>query len=466
MKKSIFFVLALLQCQILFAVEKSGLERKLDLTLRNKQLNSCDISYIVTNPSNGEILASKNHHNLMNPASVNKVLISAAALKELGPDYRFHTQFITDGDINHGEINNLWIKGDGDPFLVIENLWSAIRMLRNRGVEKIKGNVFIDNTYFDNFTYPGYNDNNQRAYNSLVSPLALNFNSVTIIVSPSDETGLPAHVVVDPKNQYINLINKATTGSKNTISIDKLSSEVGDTIIVKGNIAKGSEPIEVYRNISKPDEYFGFTFKELLRQNNIYLLGIVKNGASPQGGKIIVDYPSKPLSLLIRDMNKFSNNFVAEQILKHLGAVEYGEPGSTEKGIHAIKSWMNKIGVKDNFYIENASGLSQKNKISSYEIAQVLIAAYNDFSIQPEFLSSLSIAGVDGTIRSRHKEDSVLGKMRAKTGSLTGVSSLAGFIPDSKNNILSFVIIMNECGANWDVLHNSQSNFVETLTKN
>ncbi len=467
-KKLILISLLMILCAPICAEsDKTVLDRKIDVYLRHAQLSKSKISYIIANPENGEILASKKHHDLLNPASAVKLLISATALKELGPDHRFHTLFLTDEPIDHGEVKNLWVKGDGDPFMVIERLWRTTTLLKANGIKKVKGNIILDNSYFDNFDFPGAIEieENHRAYNPLISPLALNFNSISVVVRPSGETGLPAYIELDPPTNYVYVNNKATTSTKTNLNIDRYSSEGGDTITVKGSIAVNSEPKTFYRNISKPDYYYGQVLKELLRQNQIYAVGEISFGKAPSNTKVLLDYESKPLSLIIRDMNKYSNNFVAEQLLKHLGAVKYGAPGSTEKGIKAIKSWLDKSGVQKGYFLENASGLSRKTKISAYQLAQVMMAAYQDFTIRPEFIASLPIAGTDGTIRSRHKNASIYRDMRAKTGTLDGVSALAGFVTDKNNDTLCYVIIINDTSANLDVLHNAQDGFVKTISE-
>jgi D-alanyl-D-alanine carboxypeptidase/D-alanyl-D-alanine-endopeptidase (penicillin-binding protein 4) len=153
---------------------------------------------------------------------------------------------------------------------------------------------------------------------------------------------------------------------------------------------------------------------------------------------------SKPLSEIVRDMNKFSNNFIAEQLVKHLGAVKKGLPGSTAKGIDVMENFLQSWGVpRGTYMLENGSGLSSSSRISAAHLARVLAVAYKNRSTHPDFIESLSILGTDGTMKNWHFAPELVGWLRAKTGSLANVSALAGYVPMRNGEIAAFAILAN-----------------------
>lgn len=351
----------------------------------------------------GEPIAAYQENKLLTPASVLKVLTSYCALKKLGPSYTFATRLYSEGPIQKERINNLMVQGEGDPSLVSERLWLLIQELKTQGLKKIQGNIYIDAGYFDAQDYPGRQENNHRAYNSLTSAVSLNFNSVAI---------------------------PTAAGTR-------------------------------YKSVADPIAYFGKTFSELLKSSGIDFQGKIFAGKMNLP-HLLYTFDSKPLSLIVWDMNKFSNNFIAEQVVKHLGAKFLGSPGSTKKGVQILKQCLEELasnargvqtrGVQtQNFVIENGSGLSYSNKISAKALVQTLVAGFNDPALQPELISSLSVAGHDGTMKSRKSPKQLEGLLRAKTGSLNGISSLAGFIPAANGEWIAFCFLLNQFkGGLWE----------------
>lgn len=340
------------------------------------------------------------------PASSFKVVTAYCTLKELGVGARFATRFLSEAPITGGKIGNLWVEGEGDPVLVIERLWLVVQELKKMGLREITGDLVLDNSYFDSFDYPGRLENSHRAYNAPTSALAVNFNSV--------------------------------------------------------NLGTPEEP--VYRSIEDPTRNFGSTFSQLLKDNGITFHGKIREGkASNQ--IVLFEAKSKRLGFIVNDMNKFSNNFIAEQLVKVLGAKHFGAPGSTQKGTAALTACLQAIGIDEkNFHIENGSGLSYKNKISAKDLVKVLLAGYHDFSIQPEFVASLSVNGVDGTMEKRKSPAELEKTFRGKTGSLNGVSSVAGFVPSADGRLLAFTILMNEFRGGPQDAHQIQDMLILKIT--
>ena len=265
---------------------------------------------------------------------------------------------------------------------------------------------------------------------------------------------------------YFHLINNLKTGGKHHISATSSYANGRETITVTGHIPKRSGPGAFRRSIVDPTQYAGSVIKYVLRQNGIEVGGGVRSGRTPSGAVGLHTGESKPLGEVVRFMNKFSNNFMSEQIVKHLGAVRYGIPGSTEKGIRAIEGYLTAIGIPPNSYVlENGSGLSSKTRLSAAQLARVLSAAYRDFTIRPEFMASLAIVGVDGTTRKWKFANSVRGLARAKTGTLGGVSTLAGYIPMKNGDVAAFAILANGLKRGSRAAHKAQIGIVNTVAE-
>lgn len=376
----------------------------------------------------------------MNPASTMKVVTSAAALTYLGGAFQYKTPVSTDR-LSGGVAQNLYLKGAGDPSLVEERLWRIAKDLKVRGVKEVRGDIIIDNSYFDNFNFAGKDSSSSRAYNAALSALAVNFNSFAV-VAKNYGAGAGLEVHVDPPTEYFTL--KSNIGSSgNGIAISRSYKNGKESVLASGGVSK--EKVK-YANVANPVQYAGSTFKWVLGQNGIPVTGKVKAGKAV--GKKLFEDKSKPLSLILRDLNKFSNNFTAEMVVKTIGAIKGGVPGSTEKGLIVLNSFLQKLNLSSSEYeVFNGSGLSRRNRISPNALNQVLMAAYNNNKIRTDMMSSLAIAGTDGTLRRRLKSPGLKGNVKAKTGTLNDVAALSGYIETKKKNMIAFTILVNGQGA-------------------
>ena len=245
-------------------------------------------------------------------------------------------------------------------------------------------------------------------------------------------------------------MNQATTtrsGTDNTLAVnrtDYVKGDLGDTVLLRGGIPLDHKEVRFYKNIVNPALYAGHMLKTFMTQRGFKISGIVSEGPVPENAKQILEFESQPLWQIIWGMNKFSNNFVADQTMKRLGAEVWGTPGTMEKGISALENVLEDIGIPKNLYkIVDGSGLTRETHVTARQVAKVLQMAYKDFSTEPEFIASLGIGGEDGTMKRRTLgvNESVI---RAKTGSLDGVSSLAGYVTSADNELLVFAILLND----------------------
>lgn len=425
-------------------------------------------SITVIDADTGKLLASHNPDLGANPASCMKILTSAAALSALGPDYRFKTDVFADRHPRDGTVGTLYIAGTGDPMLVSERIWLIARILYDLGLRRVTDGIVIDETFFDSHDFPRKDGNDGRAYTAKTSAVAVNFNSASIYLAPGASHGAPGIASSEPPIDYFRVVNRLTTGGKYTagISIGPANGNGYETITVTGQIPAGAVPQLVHRSIDNPTLYAGATFRYVLEQNGIAVSGPVRSGSVPAGAAGLYSAESLPLSQIISSMNKFSNNFIAEQILKHLGGVRFGRPGSTAKGVKAIEAYLQSIGIlPGTYFVENGSGLSEATRISAAQLAHVLSAVHRDFSIKSEFVASLPIVGVDGTTKRWRFADSVRGLARAKTGSINGVSSLAGYVPMRDGRTAAFAILVNGLPKGLDAAHRAELEIVKSIAE-
>jgi serine-type D-Ala-D-Ala carboxypeptidase/endopeptidase (penicillin-binding protein 4) len=374
-------------------------------------------------------------------ASVNKLFITAAALKYLGQDYRFKTTIYGKQPDSAGCVKgNIYIKGGGDPFFVSESMWFLVNSLIDMGVKSIEGDIILDDTSFppaDVYEEGG----GDRAYSAKLSALSVNFNSVAI----STTSGINPYVSLDPQVPSLQLVDKTKPTSKKTnVEIRR----DGNKIIVSGNINNSDYSNKIiYRNIEDPSSYFGEVLKLHLGWRGVALRGSIKRGKADTGETKLIDIESRRLTEILAEMNKFSTNYVAEQVIRAISDKKFGDASDTNKAIKLISDYLEKMGIdRSGFEIVNGSGFSKMNRIKPNEMIKFLENVYHDFSISPEFINSLSIAGVDGTIRKTHKSDFMTGKLRAKTGTLTGVRSLAGYV-NYGDKVYAFIIAANDGNA-------------------
>lgn len=429
------------------------------LLSKNKQLQ---VSIQLISLQTNEILYALEPETGLVPASVNKILTSYTALKKLGPTSTFKTSLYHEGRISDGTLQgNLYLKGGGDPSLVSERMWMLTNDFIRQGIKRVRGDLIGDANYFDTERTPPSRPEylKDEAYNAPVGALSFNFNTTTIYASPGDKVGQPPQVYIDPENSYVEVVNQAKTvkaGSGTDLSVARLEGvkgDRGDTVLVRGKIAFDSDEVRFYRNIVNPTLYTCQMFQEFLERRGIKIEGSIKEGKVPSSAKEILVFESLPLWQVIWGLNKFSNNFVADQILKKLGAEFWGVPGTLQKGLVVTQDTLEDIGMsRKSYQLEDGSGLTRKSRLSAAQVTQVLLAAYHDFTISSEFMASLGRAGEDGTLKKRIPGSIAKGQIRAKTGSLDGVAALAGYASTLEGEPVAFAILLNDPGKKYGLM--------------
>ncbi|MFO0620495.1 MAG: D-alanyl-D-alanine carboxypeptidase/D-alanyl-D-alanine-endopeptidase [Polyangia bacterium] len=447
-----------------WTLRKKWLEQRIELLLGTILPGRNRIGIAVLDLDSGQLIYGRNADLQLNIASNVKLFTTAAALTLLGPEYRFKTVLYGDRDKTDkaGEWKNLFLRGYGDPWLSTEDLWKLTNELTVRGVKRIKGDVIIDDSFFDEQRVgPAFEQKNQdSAYRAPQGAVSLNSNAITIRVLPGISDGLPARVILDPASAYIVLQNEARTVGNGRTSLLVDASEEKDaaagrerTIVrVRGTIRSSeTSGMDFHKRVAHPDLYAGHTLLDLLSKRGIVVMGKVTRGIAPPSAQLLDMHYSQPLGVLVRDINKRSNNFTAEQVLKSLGADASGKPGSWQKGLQAVSRYLETLGILPGKYqMVNGSGLFDSNRFTAAQVVTLLRAAYRDFRIAADFVASLAVAGADGTIAHRLGGTPADRYVRAKTGTLNGISCLSGYAATPLSALqpvrppLAFSILVND----------------------
>lgn len=432
--------------------QAQAMKDRLEKILKSSRLKRDELGIVVAGHRNGgeNILWSVREHESMMPASLTKIITAAAVLDGLGPSRKLETKLFATGPVENGELKgDLILQGGGDPGFVSESMWFLVNEFTRTGVKRIQGDIIVDDSRFDRVRTDASRQDERvdRAYDAPVGAMSFNWNSVNVYVRPGRKAGDRASVVLDPESAYVKLsgeVKTAAADGKSGVLVSRETRKGGDVIIVGGKIPVGAKEFVAYKNISSPELWSGHNLAGFLGQRGITVSGEIKAGPTPGGAIQVARAESKPVALMVQDMMKFSNNFVAEMLVKMLGAEKKGTPATLGSGMEFVRKYLVGLGLPEkNWKIVNPSGLSRENRISAADLHKVLIHVREHFAIFPEALAAFPVAGVDGTLKSRMKGTAAEGRVRAKTGLLTGVAGLGGYAGRADGTQLSFVFIFN-----------------------
>ncbi len=415
------------------------------------EIPGADFSAVVQRIGAGQPLLAVNPDVLRNPASTMKLLTTYVALEALGPDYRWKTEAYLDGRLADGKLDgNLYVKGYGDPYLVVERFWLFLHQLRRRGLRDISGDLVIDNSYFDiDPTDRGAFDGQPlRTYNVVPDALLVNFQAISFSFSPNPAASrveiiadpLPANL--DIRNR-IQLDNGRCSGYRNGIVIDAAPGTGLDRITFSGRVAASCPEYRLSRTLLSAPTFAYGVFRSLWEESGALLGGTLRVAGVPDGLEPFYTMESLPLSDIIRSINKWSNNVMARHLLLTIGVERFGAPATVDKGRRAVMQLLDEHGLDfPGLRIDNGAGLSREARISARSLARLLLAA--DQSLyRAEFVSSLALAGMDGTMRRRFREAGLAGHMHLKTGRLDNVFSMAGYVRSRSGDDYVVVAIQN-----------------------
>jgi D-alanyl-D-alanine carboxypeptidase/D-alanyl-D-alanine-endopeptidase (penicillin-binding protein 4) len=435
--------------------DASSLKAALDDVVARTSLARARASILVQGIDDGRIIYSHDADDLLNPASNVKLFTAAAALSRLGPDYRWNTDFLIREPMKpNGEVKDLYVRGNGDPLLTTEKLYEIVGQLYHQGLRNITGNLYIDDTYFDGERVgPGFDqETSDKAYLAPTGALSLNWNSIEIDAFPGTDAGTPARIELEPQSDYFVVDSQATTVAergrgriKAKVSFD--TRENKQKVEIDGRLPLNKPGQQFWKKVDRPDLYVGYTLKALFQQRGIKIKGRVKavTTPTPTDAKVLYTYESEPLDLAVRKMDKTSSNFIAEQLIKCLGAEVKGTPGSWEKGIEAVEDFLEEVGLPRGSYVmKNGSGLNDTNRFSAAQVVKLLRYMVKRFNMAPEYLASLGVVGKDGTVRSRMEGTEAAGRIRAKTGTLESVTALSGVVESLGGQHFVFSVLVND----------------------
>lgn len=384
----------------------------------------------------------KNEKAPMIPASLSKIITSVGLFETYGINHTISTELLSDSKPNQGVINgNLYVKGGGDPTLVTEKLWLLVNELSLWGVKKINGNVILDDTVFDQkLLDAGRKKWNQRAYNASITGLPVNWNSVRVRLM--DSASLLA--VTDPINPYFDV--RVRKNFRKGSQVDIKSSKNKELL----KVSYGKDALEkeksYYRRVFSPRNSFQSQLVSHLNKLGVSVSGKVLWSKAPQKAFLLGKVESPAMSRLVKMMMKHSNNFIADSMVKYTDHKRRGVSGVYQSGLKQLMLGLAKAySFKNPWHFESASGLSRKNQLSPEDLSE-LLRRVNSRPYFPEFLVSLPISCMDGTLRDRLCKRP--GQVRAKTGLLAGVSTLAGYMRSSSDEEYLFAFMYN--GRNGD----------------
>jgi serine-type D-Ala-D-Ala carboxypeptidase/endopeptidase (penicillin-binding protein 4) len=434
--KHVFFIFWCLYLGPVYAFSGADLKQQLNQVITKHGLSKEHLSIEVS--AGSKKIFALNSDQKMIPASVTKILTSYASLKTFPLNHKFKTELYFDGE-------NLYIKGGGDPSFVSENMWFLVNEFVRKNIKSVK-DIVVDDFLFDQVRYDQSRESVRvdRSYDAPVGAMSFNWNSINIFVKPGLKNQT-ADVYLDPANSYFKLINKTNTNdnkSAKDLIIDMNQDQ--KIITVRGDVHSKNDEKAYFKNVSDPVIWTAENLKYFLMQRNINVTGKLRSGRLPDTANKVATSESKSINQILIDMNKFSNNFVAEMLTKNLAAYAGEKSAKLSTGIQIIRQELQKIGLTEKeIFIENPSGFSRDNKFTAAGLNKVLEVIQNDFQIFPGFVESLPILGIDGTLKKRMKNSKIEGLVRAKTGYLDGVISLSGYAGRDDGEILHFTFLYN-----------------------
>jgi len=415
------------------------------------------IAFAAQDLATGKDLVSRDPDRRMSIASNAKLLTSIAALQRLGGGFRWRTAVLAAPPDEHGVVKgDLYLRGRGDPTLSAAALLQLAADVAGRGVREIEGKLIVDATYFDGAIEPPHFDEQPKeraAFRAPVASLGVARGAVTIGVTAEPDGS--ARVALDPEGESIRLGKTEVTvvdKGRTRLRVEQRPRPGGVTELeVTGQIRAGEGAWELRRRIDDPARLAAEVFRRALADRGVQLRSrAIGNGAVPPQAKLLAVHDSAPLSDVLRLVNKHSDNYIAESVLKTLGAESRAAPGpaSWADGLTAMHAQLARIGLPpDSYRSDNGSGLFGSTEVSAKQLLALLGAAHRDYRVGPDLVASLPVGGEDGTLARRWVGRPAMGRVRAKTGTLDKVSSLAGYVGVDGGHLLAFAILVNDIPA-------------------
>ena len=430
---------------------QTSLETRLNRLLNDEFFNVATVGVAVYDLTEQKMLYRHNEKRLCRPASNVKLITTAAALRTLTPRYNFRTGIYHTGTIDEDGLlqGDIYLVGGFDPELTTAHLEELVEMMKNAGIESVDGNLYIDISMGDDlFWGKAWSwDDDMEAFQPYMSPLTLNKGVVRIRITPST-VGEAPNLQITPQSSFINVVNNASTvqrsadpPSRSLIS-DRQFIDGINHIDISGVIASSAGAHERRVSLKDPDGFVLTVFSEILMEqlpeSNITIAGTMQLPDDAQN----IGYKDNNIMIAVRKANKDSDNLSSEMLLYAMGFQRGARPATTQSGIAAVQQMFQQAGHPATTYrIVDGSGLSNQNYLSPEQIVDVLKLMHQSPHFN-QFRQSLAVAGVDGTLINRMRNTAAARNLNAKTGSLTSVSTLSGYVTARNGNLLAFSIMV------------------------
>jgi D-alanyl-D-alanine carboxypeptidase/D-alanyl-D-alanine-endopeptidase (penicillin-binding protein 4) len=433
------------------AAEAIQLPASVEAAMQRHKVPQSSVSIVVQDVTALKPLLALNATTPRNPASTIKLLTTWLALEHLGPAWVWPTDAYLDGDLVNGTLKgDLVLKGYGDPYFITERLWGFQRELKKRGLNNIEGDLIIDNSFFANeYEDPAaFDGRGLRVYNVNPDALLVNFQAMRFELLPNPATGRVT-VLADPMPANLSIVNRLKLrpgrcgGYQNGVGVTVADSPARDTIILSGNYGTNCDLYGLTRSALTAPAFASGVFMSLWKESGGNIVGSWQLGKIAEDAEYFARVESPPLSDVIEYVNKYSNNVMARHLLLTIGADIEGAPASRAKGRRAAQQILSERGMNfPELVVDNGAGLSRQTRIAASSLAQVLMAATKS-PWEAEYISSLSLSGLDGTMRKKFRDEELTGQMHLKSGRLQDVFALAGYVHARSGKDFIVVILQN-----------------------
>jgi serine-type D-Ala-D-Ala carboxypeptidase/endopeptidase (penicillin-binding protein 4) len=432
----------------------AALPRVVASELRSAGIPQSSVSVLVQGVDSRRPIVAFRAGTAVNPASLMKLVTTYAALELLGPAYRWKTEVYAQEVLSSGVLKgDLALRGTGDPKLDFEGFWMMLRGLRARGMREIEGDIVIDRSYFGPAGSEPIDDDAFRPYNVPPDALLVNYRALRFGFLPQLELN-SVHVFAEPALPGLELVNTLAVVERDCPEGRAFRELIQATFQSRPPRASftGVYPAscgerDLHVALYPPQDYLAAMIAHLWAEMGGSWRGSLREGVVSPAARLLHVHESQPLAELVRDINKFSNNVMARQLYLTLGAEHEGVPADPDKAERAIREWLAAKRLSaPGLVMENGSGLSRRERISAASLGALLRAAWHS-AVMPEFVASLPVAAVDGTMRKRLQGDNVAGRAHVKTGLLSDVRSIAGYVLDRRGRRHVVVMIVNHPNA-------------------
>lgn len=427
----------------------AGLPAPVAEALKSAGISQDSVAVYVQAVDAAQPMLSANAQKSMNPASVMKLVTTYAALEMLTPAYRWKTEVYRNGEIKQGVLHgDLIIKGYGDPDFQPHHFWQLLMQLQQLGIRKITGDLVIDKSYFTpQVSNTAFDDEVWRAYNAAPSAFlvggrktSLQFQVLDNKVYLQQEFPLPQVRIA----HNLTLREGECGDWRNHMQYKVQPEKTFTKVSITGSYAASCESRYLELSLFSDEDYAFYTFKTLWKALGGTFNGKLKVTTTPASAVYMCQQLSAPLGEQVRDINKWSNNLMARQLLLTMAAADNPALATETHGAEVVKRQLATLNLPiDALVLENGSGLSRIERVSAAQLGAMLVRAYHR-PVMPELMASLPILGLDGTVKTRMEASVVQAKAHLKTGSINGVTAIAGYVLGQDQQRYVMVMLVND----------------------